>query len=128
MKFLLKFTFQVSILICISVAGEWIQKYFGLLLPGSLVGLIMLFTLLSLGILHLDWFELGAEKLVAFIPFFLIPSTTGVMNYGSFFMKKGFILVLAVITSTLLILVVSGYVSQVLKLKKGTYKRIESKP
>lgn len=121
--------YQVLILIAISVAGKWLQNYFHLPIPGSLVGLILLFALLYFSILPVKWFEVGAEKLVAFIPLFLIPSTTGVINYGSFFLHKGSIVVLAVIISTLLILIVSGSVSQTLsqfKKSKSNRKGIEA--
>lgn len=40
--------------------------------------------LLSLKVLPVKWFDLGAETLVAIMPFLLIPPTLGLMNYGAF--------------------------------------------
>lgn len=97
-----------------SLAGEWIQKTFNLAMPGSLIGMIMLFLLLYFGVLPVGWFELGAEKLIVFLPLFLIPSTTGLMEYGSFFVSKGSIMFFIVILSTLVTLLISGYISQFL--------------
>jgi holin-like protein len=83
-------------------------------MPGSLIGMLILFLLLSTRILPLKWFEIGAEKLIIFLPLFLIPSTTGLMEYGSFLLSKGSIVFFLVVVSTLVTLIISGYVSQLL--------------
>ena len=75
---------QVGVLYVFSLVGTWIQGVFHLSMPGSLIGMLMLFLLLSTRILPLKWFEEGAEKLLVFLPLFLIPSTTGLMEYESF--------------------------------------------
>jgi holin-like protein len=97
-----------------SLAGVWIQEVFHLSMPGSLIGMLILFLLLSTRILPLKWFEIGAEKLIIFLPLFLIPSTTGLMEYGSFLLSKGSIVFFLVVVSTLVTLIISGYVSQLL--------------
>lgn len=97
-----------------SLVGVWIQEVFHLSVPGSLIGMLILFLLLSTRIVPLKWFEIGAEKLIVFLPLFLIPSTTGLMEYGSFLLSKGSIMFFLVVISTLVTLIVSGYVSQLL--------------
>ncbi|MDM5194758.1 CidA/LrgA family holin-like protein [Bacillus hominis] len=105
---------QVGILYLFSLAGVWIREVFHLSMPGSLIGMLILFLLLSTRILPLKWFEIGAEKLIVFLPLFLIPSTTGLMEYGSFLLSKGSIVFFLVVVSTLVTLIISGYVSQLL--------------
>ncbi|EJQ47063.1 holin-like protein CidA 2 [Bacillus cereus BAG5X1-1] len=97
-----------------SLVGVWIQEVFHLSMPGSLIGMLILFLLLSTRIFPLKWFEIGAEKLIVFLPLFLIPSTTGLMEYGSFLLSKGSIMFFLVVVSTLVTLIISGYVSQLL--------------
>lgn len=97
-----------------SLVGVWIQEVFHLSMPGSLIGMLILFLLLSTRIVPLKWFEIGAEKLILFLPLFLIPSTTGLMEYGSFLLSKGSIMFFLVVVSTLVTLIISGYVSQLL--------------
>lgn len=109
---------QVCVLYIFSLVGLWIQEVFQLSMPGSLIGMLILFLLLSNRILPLRWFELGAEKLIVFLPLFLIPSTTGLMEYGSFLFSKGSIIFLLVVISTTVTLVVSGYISQLLVTSK----------
>lgn len=109
---------QVGVLYTFSLVGLWIQEVFQLLMPGSLIGMLILFLLLSTRILPLRWFELGAEKLIVFLPLFLIPSTTGLMEYGSFLFSKGSIIFMLVVASTVVTLIVSGYISQLVVTSK----------
>ncbi|MGG3673879.1 CidA/LrgA family holin-like protein [Bacillus nitratireducens] len=113
MKFL-TLLLQVGVLYMFSLVGVWIQEVFHLSMPGSLIGMLILFLLLSTRIVPLKWFEVGAEKLIVFLPLFLIPSTTGLMEYGSFLLSKGSIMFFLVVISTLVTLIVSGCVSQLL--------------
>ncbi|PEX37372.1 holin [Bacillus cereus] len=109
---------QVGVLYIFSLVGLWIQEVFQLSMPGSLIGMLILFLLLSTRILPLRWFELGAEKLIVFLPLFLIPSTTGLMEYGSFLFSKGSIIFMLVVASTVVTLIISGYISQLLVTSK----------
>lgn len=47
---------QVGVLYVFSLVGTWIQGVFHLSMPGSLIGMLMLFLLLSTRILPLKWF------------------------------------------------------------------------
>ncbi|KZD41535.1 MULTISPECIES: CidA/LrgA family holin-like protein [Bacillus cereus group] len=109
---------QVGVLYVFGLVGTWIQGVFHLSMPGSLIGMLMLFLLLSTRIVPLKWFEEGAEKLIVFLPLFLIPSTTGLMEYGSFLFSKGSSIFLLVVVSTVVTLIVSGYISQLLVTSK----------
>lgn len=115
---------QVGVLYVFSLVGTWIQGVFHLSMPGSLIGMLILFLLLSTRVLPLKWFELGAEKLIVFLPLFLIPSTTGLMEYGSFLFSKESIIFLLVVASTVVTLIVSGYISQLLITTKNKIDKV----
>lgn len=85
---------QVGVLYVFSLVGTWIQGVFHLSMPGSLIGMLIFVPAPFHSHLPLKWFELGAEKLIVFLPLFLIPSTTGLMEYGSFLFSKGSIIFL----------------------------------
>ena len=93
---------QVGVLYVFSLVGTWIQEIFHLSISGNLIGMLILFLLLSTRVL----------------PLFLIPSTTGLMEYGSFLFSKGSIIFLLVVASTVVTLIVSGYISQLLVTSK----------
>lgn len=105
---------QVGLLSIFYILGSWIQQALHLVIPGSLIGMFLLLGMLSVKLLPLRWFELGGEKLMAIMPFLLLPSTVGLMQYGSFLVQKGGGLFVTAMISTLLIIIVAGHTGQYL--------------
>ncbi|WP_425429461.1 CidA/LrgA family protein [Domibacillus antri] len=97
---------QAGVIYVISAIGNQLAVWLHLSIPGSLAGMLILFGLLMSGVVPAKWVEMGAVKLIAFMPLFLIPATTGIINYGPFFKEEGMGLVLLIIGSTLLTLAV----------------------
>ncbi|EEL20304.1 Murein hydrolase exporter, LrgA [Bacillus cereus Rock1-3] len=117
MKFT-KILVQIAALYVFYMVGTWVQEMLNIPIPGSLIGMFLLLFLLSLKVLPVKWFDLGAETLVAIMPFLLIPPTLGLMNYGAFFMSKGISLFITVVASTFLIIIVAGHTGQYLANRK----------
>ncbi|WP_243525125.1 CidA/LrgA family holin-like protein [Bacillus pseudomycoides] len=117
MKFT-KIIVQVAALYVFYMMGTWVQEILNIPIPGSLIGMFLLLVLLGLKVLSVKWFDLGAETLVAIMPFLLIPPTIGLMNYGSFFMTKGISLFITIVASTFLIIIVAGHTGQYLANRK----------
>ncbi|PGT02346.1 holin-like protein [Bacillus cereus] len=115
---LTKILVQISALYVFYMVGNWVQEMLNIPIPGSLIGMFLLLVLLSLKVLPVKWFDLGAETLVAIMPFLLIPPTLGLMNYGAFFMSKGISLFITVVASTFLIIIVAGHTGQYLANRK----------
>ncbi|AFQ28975.1 CidA/LrgA family holin-like protein [Bacillus thuringiensis] len=122
MKFT-KILVQIAALYVFYMVGTWVQEMLNIPIPGSLIGMFLLLVLLSLKVLPVKWFDLGAETLVAIMPFLLIPPTLGLMNYGAFFMSKGISLFITVVASTFLIIIVAGHTGQYLANRKERKSR-----
>lgn len=122
MKFT-KILVQIAALYVFYMVGTWVQEILNIPIPGSLIGMFLLLVLLSLKVLPVKWFDLGAETLVAIMPFLLIPPTLGLMNYGAFFMSKGISLFITVVASTFLIIIVAGHTGQYLANRKERESR-----
>lgn len=114
---------HVIILYAFNLIGTWIKDLFNLSVPGSVVGLLLLFILLMSNIVKVEWVEAGAQFLISNLVFFFIPATVGVMNYFGLFKGKGILLVVVVLISTILVMGTSGFVSQfIAKDKVGAKK------
>ncbi|WP_242292596.1 CidA/LrgA family holin-like protein [Bacillus cereus group sp. BfR-BA-01441] len=122
MKFT-KILVQIAALYVFYMVGTWVQEMLNIPITGSLIGMFLLLVLLSLKVLPVKWFDLGAETLVAIMPFLLIPPTLGLMNYGAFFMSKGISLFITVVASTFLIIIVAGHTGQYLANRKERESR-----
>ncbi len=114
---------HIIILYVFSLVGTLIKDLFNLAVPGSVVGLLLLFILLMTNIIKLEWIEDGAQFLIRNLVFFFIPATVGVMNYFDLFKGKGILLIVVALISTILVMATSGLVSQFLaKDKAGAEK------
>src|SRR5690625_2986161 len=107
-----KICFHVIILYCFYLVGNWIQSSLNLFIPGSVIGMILLFLLLLTKVIKLTWVEEGSKFFVNNLSLFFIPATVGIIDYFSLFAGKGFILILIVLVSTALVMSISGVVSQ----------------
>ncbi|CAM3238591.1 CidA/LrgA family protein [Filibacter tadaridae] len=103
---------QVLILYGFFLVGGWLQSGLHIPLPGSILGLLLLWAALSLKVVSLKWVESGAYLFLSVLPVFFLPATVGVMNYGHVFTGKGFFLIPITIGSTFMTMWIASFVSQ----------------
>ncbi|MEF3328939.1 CidA/LrgA family holin-like protein [Oceanobacillus oncorhynchi] len=114
---------QIGILFLFNFIGQLIQGFFSLSIPGSLIGMLLLFSLLFFKIIPLTWMQAGVDFLLKDIPFFFIPVTIGIIQYLTFFYGKGSLTILLVIVSTFIVIGVSGIVTNfILKKEVKSYE------
>ncbi|MFD1179246.1 CidA/LrgA family protein [Paenibacillus puldeungensis] len=111
MKMISKAIFQIAILFCISMAMNAIAKLLHLPIPGSILGIVVLFILLKTNVIKLTWIEQGANWLLAELLLFFIPSAVGVMQYIPLLESEGVRILIVVIFSTLIVMVSSGLIA-----------------
>jgi holin-like protein len=98
--------------------GEWIQQSLHLPVPGSIIGMIILFLLLQWNMIKETWFLQGANWLLSYLSLLFVPSTVGIIQYLPYFRGKGLFSVVTVMVSTLLVLIIAGGLSQIFALRK----------
>ncbi len=110
---------QIFLLWLIYYLSSWIVNHFHIPLPGSVLGMIILFTLLSTGIIKEQWLTAAVNPLLKHLSFFFIPIAVELMNWGDLFVKKGALLFLPLVISTLVALLVTGGLVQFLAKPTG---------
>lgn len=110
----MKIVLHIGVLYAFYLMGTWIQQIFGLFIPGSIIGLILLFILLMTGIMKAPWVEGGARFFIKHLALFFIPATVGIINYLDLFSGEGMLLVIIGLLSTFMVMVSAGHTSQLL--------------
>ncbi len=105
------------------MGGMWIQQYFHLAIPGSVIGLFILFILLMTGVLKTNFIKKGANFMLDHLVLFFIPAMVGIVNYLDIFTGNGLWLIMITVLSTLIVLVISGKVSEFL-VKKNSVEQV----
>ena len=101
---------------CLAV-GELIVHFTSVSLPSSIIGMLLLTLLLSLGWIKLAWVKGLADFLVGTLPFNFIPAGVGVMLHFDLIAASFWPIVVASAASTVLVLVVTGWTHQLIRNK-----------
>ena len=113
---------QIAILWVFYYIGVLIVEWTNIFIPPSIIGLVLLWALLMLNIINAKLIQDGASFLIAFLTLFFIPSTVGVVEYPELLTLSGLLLVLAVFVSTVMVIIITGKVSQFIERKEQEVK------
>lgn len=116
---LLTIILHILVLYGLYLLGLWMKTLLSLPIPGSVIGMLLLFVLLITNIIKPIWIEDGTELLLKVMPLLFVPVTVGIINYLDLFAGSGFMLVIIVLFSTLLVMITSGMTTQWLLQRKA---------
>lgn len=94
----------------------------GVKLPSSIIGMLFLTFFLSIGWIKIEWVQGLSDFLVANLGFFFVPSGVALMLYFDVIKAQFLPIVIATIVSTVLVLVVTGWVHQIVR-KYGIHRK-----
>ena len=113
---------QCAILFGCLALGELIVYFTGIKLPSSIIGMLLLTLFLKLGWIKLHWVQGLSDFLVANLGFFFVPPGGALMLYFDVITAEFWPIVIATIVSTALVLVVTGWVHQIVRKINLTHK------
>lgn len=118
MKKLLIGCIQIIILTVFTyIMGEF-SVLLHLSIPGSILGLVILFILLQTKVIKLKWIEVGGNWLVAELLLFFIPSAVGILQYKQLLMENGFKIFAVIVISSTIVMVCSGFLAEKMARRK----------
>ena len=103
---------QCAILFGCLALGELIIYLTGVKLPSSIIGMLLLAFFLKTGWVKLHWVQGMSDFLVANLGFFFIPPGVALMLYFDIIAAEFWPIVIASIVSTILVLLITGWVHQ----------------
>ncbi|MCP1661292.1 CidA/LrgA family protein [Neisseria perflava] len=99
------------ILGCLAL-GEGAVLLAGIKLPGSIVGMGILFAALQLGWVKVEWIRQLADVLMANLTLFLVPPCVAIISYLDLIARDWFSILTATAVSTVCVLLVTGKVHE----------------
>lgn len=109
---------QISFFILFSLIGNFLVQVTHLKIPGSIVGLLLLFVLLQLRIIKLKWIDIGASWLLSEMILFFIPAAVGIIQYKGLIAQDGIRILLVITLSTLVVMAFTGLLTELLYRKR----------
>lgn len=115
-----KYIKQISIIIGICLVAELLEDLLPLPVAASIYGLVLMLLALITGVLPLEEVEDTADFLLSNIALLFIPPTVGMMDGVDIIREMALPLIVICVVTTLLIMGVTGLVSQaILRKEKG---------
>ncbi|WP_147802512.1 CidA/LrgA family protein [Alkalicoccus halolimnae] len=100
--------FQFLLLGIINHVGYFITSFFGIGIPGNVMGMLLLLILLSTKILPLAWIEKGAALFVKHLGLFFIPICVGIIAVEPLGVQQALSFTIILLLSTNTGIVITG--------------------
>lgn len=107
-KNLFNITWQIVLLWLVFRCGGFLVGALHLALPGNVTGMLLMFALLSTGVVKPAVIETGGGFLLKHFAFFFIPISVGLMAFGSLMRQSGLALLAILVASALVGVAVTG--------------------
>lgn len=92
-------------------AGKALALLLPIVIPGSIIGMLILFILLASQILPSPWVKPGCQLLIRYMALLFVPIGVGVMQYYEQLTKQFGPIVVSCFISTLIVMLVVAYSS-----------------
>lgn len=111
----MKYLRQLMIILIPYLIGVILQLIFNLPIPGSVIGIILLFLGLQIGIIKVEMIEELCEFLLSNMSFFFIPAGVGLMTAFGILKGKWIPFIIIIVFSTCLVWIVTAFVVKFLR-------------
>ncbi|WP_240651697.1 CidA/LrgA family protein [Serratia microhaemolytica] len=95
--------------------GNSVASLLPIAIPGSIIGMLILFALLSWQLVPVAWIKPGCQLFIRYMVLLFVPIGVGIMQYYPQIIADLLPLLLSCLLSTLLVFVVVGYSSSYLQ-------------
>jgi len=106
---------QFLIILIICFIGEVLNKVVSIPLPGSIIGMILLFICLLTGVIKLEMIDDISKFLLDHLAFFFIPAGVGLLAYVGILEANLLPILVICFVTTFLVMVVTGWTVQLIK-------------
>lgn len=105
-KKILNYALSFALIMLCLWAGNAIQHFFLLSVPGSIFGMLILFALLVSGLVKVDWVKPGAQLFIRYMIILFVPISVGLMDHLPLLVDNALSIFASSVGATTLVLVV----------------------
>ncbi|EGU36457.1 hypothetical protein VII00023_04922 [Vibrio ichthyoenteri ATCC 700023] len=117
-KTFLKYAVSMGLIFLCLLAGINIQQLVSTSIPGSIIGMLILFALMASGLVPSDWVKPSANLFIRYMILLFVPISVGLMEHFDTLINNALPILASAVGGTLIVLVTLGLFLDRL-LKKG---------
>ncbi|WP_240415591.1 CidA/LrgA family holin-like protein [Paenibacillus periandrae] len=112
MNKLLKSVLQIGFFVLVSLAMNQLVVLMHWPIPGSILGIVVIFIGLQTKLIKLEWIDAGASWLLAEMLLFFIPPAVSLIQYEDLIMSSGLRILLVMLVSSIAVMAGAGFLAQ----------------
>ncbi|MEK3719417.1 CidA/LrgA family protein [Paenibacillus sp. FSL H8-0034] len=112
MNKLLKSVLQIGFFMLVSLAMNQLVVLMHWPIPGSILGIVVVFIGLQTKLIKLEWIDAGASWLLAEMLLFFIPPAVSLIQYKDLIMSSGLRILLVMLVSSITVMAGAGFLAQ----------------
>ncbi len=102
----------LAIIFAAYLAGELLSRLMGSLFPGAILGMVLLFVLLQVGVVREETIKGVCDFVLSNMMMLFVPATVGVMVSYEYILESWVAVVVTLLISTFLVLLIVGALQQ----------------
>jgi len=102
----------LALIIGCALAGEFVKARLALIVPGSVIGLFLLLTLLGTRLVRPDWVEDAGRLLLFLLPISFVPIYVGAADDRALWREWGLVIVGTLTLTVALLWIFTGWLAQ----------------
>ncbi len=112
---------QIGVIFLFTYGSEALVSVFNIAFPGSILGMLLLFIALKLGLFKVEVVKDAGNFLLSILPIMFVPLGVGIMEYFDVLRDKGLEIAVIITITTVVVMVVTGRIVQGIKKRAGEY-------
>ena len=114
----MKYVKQSLIILAVSFLGEMLSYWIPLRIPGSIYGIVLMFTGLVTGVIPYEKVRDVAHWLVEIMPILFVPAGVGILDAWDLVRSSWLAYLVLLFVSTVIVMAVAGRVTQAVQRRK----------
>jgi len=107
---LLGYVVSFAVIMACLLAGLAIQSALEISIPGSIIGMLILFSLLVIGIVPVEWVKPTSQLFIRYMILLFVPISVGLMDHYQMLVDNALPILASAVGGTAIVLVILGYV------------------
>ncbi len=105
LKKILQYLVSCGLIMGSLTVGISIQQYLSLSIPGSIIGMLLLFLLMISGLAPVEWVKPTAQLFIRYMVLLFVPISVGLIQYGELLTQNALPILAGTVGGTVIVLV-----------------------
>ncbi len=108
MNTIAKYLVSMGLIFLCLMAGINLQHWLGITIPGSIIGMLILFSLLASGLVPVEWVKPSASLFIRYMVILFVPISVGLIEHFDLLISNAIPILASAVGGTLIVLVCLG--------------------